>query len=91
MAPGAHRQCVDQLHLCAHGQPPRPGGPSFAVAPDGEVLVETTDPVALVEIDPTRVESARSGYPGYLAAPSDLYTAGWSQIPPKAAHQPPGG
>jgi len=66
------------------------GGPSFAVAPDGEVLVETTDPIAVVEIDPARVETARTGYPGYLAAPSDLYTRGWSDIPPKAAHQSPG-
>ena len=37
------------------------GGPSFAVAPDGEVLVETTDPIAVVEIDPARVETARTG------------------------------
>ena len=66
------------------------GGPSFAVAPDGEVLVETTDPIAILEIDPARVETARSGYPGYLAAPSDLYTRGWSDIAPKAAHQSPG-
>jgi predicted amidohydrolase len=65
------------------------GGPSFAVAPTGEVLLETTDPVAVVDIDRSLVDTARAAYPGYLALPSDLYTRGWSDLPPKAAHQPP--
>jgi len=67
------------------------GGPSFAVAPTGEVLAESTDPVVVVEIDPGLVDKARCDYPGYLAAPSDLYARGWSDIPPKAAHEPPRG
>ena len=56
------------------------GGPSFAVAPTGEVLVETTDTVALVTIDPAVVDVARRSYPGYLATRSDLYAAGWQQV-----------
>jgi N-carbamoylputrescine amidase len=67
------------------------GGPSFAVAPTGEILAESTDPVVVVEIDTGLVDKARSDYPGYLAAPSDLYARGWSGIPAKAAHEPPRG
>ena len=52
------------------------GGPSIAVAPDGEVLMETTDPVAIVSIDRSVVHQARRDYPGYLAIPSDLYATG---------------
>lgn len=54
------------------------GGASIAVAPDGEVLVETTDPVAVVTLDRARVEQARKDYPGYLAIRADLYAAGWA-------------
>jgi hypothetical protein len=56
------------------------GGPSFAVAPTGDVLVETTDTVALVAIDRALVAVARRSYPGYLATRSDLYAAGWTQV-----------
>ena len=56
------------------------GGPSFAVAPTGEVLVESTDTVVLVTIDRTVVEAARGRYPGYLATRADLYAEGWRQI-----------
>jgi predicted amidohydrolase len=60
------------------------GGASIAVAPDGEILVETTDPVSVVTIDRARVEQARKDYPGYLAVRADLYAAGWAA----AAAQP---
>ena len=53
------------------------GGPSLAVAPDGEVVVETNAPLALVELDPTRLERARKGYPGYLRVRPDLYAEAW--------------
>jgi len=56
------------------------GGPSFAVAPTGEVLVETTDPIAIVTIDRRVVEQARARYPGYLATRADLYAEGWRQV-----------
>lgn len=58
------------------------GGPSFAVAPTGEVLAETTDPMALVTIDKAVVAQARARYPGYLATRSDLYAEGWRQVRP---------
>jgi predicted amidohydrolase len=56
------------------------GGPSFAVAPTGEVLVETTDTVAIVTLDRSVVKRARARYPGYLATRADLYAEGWRQV-----------
>lgn len=56
------------------------GGPSFAVAPTGEVLVETTEPMALATLDRQTVAAARKRYPGYLATRADLYADGWRQI-----------
>lgn len=56
------------------------GGPSFAVAPTGEVLAETTDTVALVTLATDVVTQARGKYPGYLATRSDLYAEGWRQV-----------
>jgi predicted amidohydrolase len=56
------------------------GGPSFAVAPTGEVLVETTEPIALVTLHRTVVEGARRRYPGYLATRADLYAEGWKRV-----------
>lgn len=56
------------------------GGPSIAVAPTGEVLVETTDPLAVVTIDRAVVVRTRGRYPGYLATRADLYADGWRQV-----------
>ena len=56
------------------------GGPSFAVAPTGDVLTETTDSLALVAVDRAVVAAARRAYPGYLATRSDLYAEGWKKI-----------
>lgn len=56
------------------------GGPSFAVAPTGEVLAETTEPIALVMLRRTVVEEARRGYPGYLATRADLYAEAWKRV-----------
>jgi len=53
------------------------GGPSIAVAPSGEVLVETTEPVAVVTLERAAVEQARRDYPGYLPVRADLYVEGW--------------
>jgi predicted amidohydrolase len=58
----------------------RLGGPSFAVAPTGDVLAETTDPVVLVALDRTVIVSAKQRYPGYLATRADLYAEGWKQV-----------
>jgi predicted amidohydrolase len=56
------------------------GGPSFAVAPTGEVIVETTDAMTLVELDRAVVTRARQRYPGYLATRADLYAEGWRLV-----------
>jgi predicted amidohydrolase len=56
------------------------GGPSFAVAPTGEVLVETTDPLAVVTVERAVVAHARTKYPGYLATRADLYALGWQRV-----------
>ena len=60
------------------------GGPSVVLAPDGDVVLETTDPVATVEIDPERVERARAAYPGYLSVRSEIYREGWARVADRA-------
>ncbi len=56
------------------------GGPSVAVAPDGEVLVETTDRLALATIQADAVARARVAYPGYLPIRARLYADAWRDI-----------
>jgi predicted amidohydrolase len=56
------------------------GGPSIAVAPTGEVLVETTAPIAVVTLHRSVVEQARQRYPGYLATRADLFAEGWKRV-----------
>jgi predicted amidohydrolase len=56
------------------------GGPSLAIAPDGTVLLETTDPVGVVKLERAVVEAARAEYPGYLDVRASLYAQGWDQV-----------
>lgn len=56
------------------------GGPSIAVAPDGEVLVESTEPLAIVTLDSERIARARRRYPGYLPVRADLYAEAWARV-----------
>jgi len=56
------------------------GGPSVAVDPRGDVILETTDRMALVTIDAEAVEDARLGYPGYLPIRARLYADAWDAI-----------
>lgn len=56
------------------------GGPSVAIGPDGEVLLETTERLAVVDVDRRTVREARQEYPGYLSARADLYALGWSRL-----------
>jgi predicted amidohydrolase len=56
------------------------GGPSFAVAPSGEVLIETTERMALVTLHRTVIEEATRRYPGYLPIRADLYAEGWTHV-----------
>lgn len=56
------------------------GGPSIAIDPGGRVLLESTDPVAVVTLDRAVVAAARAEYPGYLTRFPDLYAAGWRRL-----------
>jgi predicted amidohydrolase len=60
-----------------HGVPL--GGPSFVAAPDGTVLLETNDSLALVTLERSAVHAARRGYPGYLTVRPELYARAWEQ------------
>jgi N-carbamoylputrescine amidase len=55
------------------------GGASFAVSPEDEVLLETTDPVGLVTVEHAVVERARRHYPGYLDVRTRLYAGAWTE------------
>ncbi|MFO0633384.1 MAG: carbon-nitrogen hydrolase family protein [Nannocystaceae bacterium] len=57
------------------------GGPSCVVAPDGTVVLESTETIALATIDDAAVAQAQAQYPGYLPLRSDLYAAAWAKVP----------
>jgi predicted amidohydrolase len=61
-----------------HGVPI--GGPSVVIAPDGEVLLETTAPLEVISVEHGRVVHARREYPGYLPVRAGLYAQGWRQV-----------
>jgi hypothetical protein len=50
------------------------------VDPRGEVVVETTDRVALATIDAAAVLGSRKRYPGYLPIRARLYGDAWTEI-----------
>jgi predicted amidohydrolase len=56
------------------------GGPSLGIGPDGSVLAETTEPVAVVDLDRTTLRRCRVDYPGYLRRFPSLYADGWRDI-----------
>jgi predicted amidohydrolase len=56
------------------------GGPSFAVAPNGEVLAESTERMILITLDRNVLDQVRRGYPGYLPVRADLYAEGWKSV-----------
>jgi deaminated glutathione amidase len=56
------------------------GGPSIAVDPNGTVLLETTDQVAIVTVESRVVSAARIAYPGYLPIRARLYADAWREI-----------
>jgi predicted amidohydrolase len=59
------------------------GGPSVAVDPNGKVLVETTDPLAVLSVDTNVVADARQRYPGYLPVRARLYADAWQRLADK--------
>jgi len=56
------------------------GGPSVAIDPNGNVLLETTDQMAIVTLDAKVVTDARRAYPGYLPVRARLYADAWDEI-----------
>ncbi|MXW83651.1 MAG: carbon-nitrogen hydrolase family protein [Rhodothermaceae bacterium] len=56
------------------------GGPSLVVNPMGEVLLETTDRIAVTTLNLSAVEDARQSYPGYLVWAAKMYVAGWAEV-----------
>jgi predicted amidohydrolase len=56
------------------------GGSSMAIAPDGEILLETTDPMALVTLSRGKVAEAKVNYPGYLRVFPEIYAEGWRRV-----------
>ena len=56
------------------------GGPSIAIAPSGDVLSETTEPVSVVELWRTVVEEAQIEYPGYLTRFPRMYADAWGHF-----------
>lgn len=53
------------------------GGPSLAIGPSGDVLLETTDPVAAVTLERAALDTGRAAYPGYLDVRADVYENAW--------------
>ena len=53
------------------------GGPSLVIDPNGELLVETSNPVAVVRLDESVLAVARQRYPGYLRTNGALYAKAW--------------
>jgi predicted amidohydrolase len=56
------------------------GGPSIAVDPAANVMVETTDTLALVTLDAAAITAAKVRYPGYLPVRARLYADAWADI-----------
>ena len=56
------------------------GSPSIAIAPDGTVLAETTEPISTVVLERATVAAARADYPGYLAVRADVYARAWADV-----------
>jgi N-carbamoylputrescine amidase len=56
------------------------GGPSVAFDPNGDPMVETTDPIALVTLEADVVIRARQRYPGYLPTRARLYADAWDEV-----------
>jgi predicted amidohydrolase len=67
------------------------GGPSFAVGPDGEVILETTEPLALVTLERAAVARAQADYPGYLALRPAVYADAWDAASRGIASEGPSG
>lgn len=57
------------------------GGPSCAIAPDGTIVFESSEMLAIATVDAAAVTQAETDYPGYLPLRTDLYAAAWARAP----------
>lgn len=57
------------------------GGPSIAISPRGEVLVESDEAMSIVTCERSVIDDARTRYPGYLAIKSGMYADAWRDTP----------
>ena len=56
------------------------GGPSIAVDPGANVILETTDTLGMVTLDAETIRKAKVAYPGYLPTRAALYADAWDEI-----------
>jgi len=56
------------------------GGPSIVVAPNSEIIVQTTETVAIADLSHHAIQQARRAYPGYLPVRGELYARAWREI-----------
>ncbi|MGH2356729.1 MAG: carbon-nitrogen hydrolase family protein [Candidatus Limnocylindria bacterium] len=56
------------------------GGPSVAIDPNGQVLLETVEPLGIVTLESRVVAEARHAYPGYLPVRARLYADAWAEV-----------
>lgn len=56
------------------------GGPSLVIAPTGEVIAETEEPLKVVKLERRVVQAAAREYPGYLKRFPRLYAEGWGRL-----------
>lgn len=56
------------------------GGPSVAIDPSANVMVETTDTLGLVTLDMAAIKRAKTNYPGYLPVRARLYADAWADV-----------
>jgi predicted amidohydrolase len=56
------------------------GGPSIAISPTSEVLLETTERLSVVSLSRKVLEAARVDYPGYLETYPELYARAWKAV-----------
>ena len=56
------------------------GSPSLIIAPCGEVLVESVEPLTMILLDRDTVAAARESFPGYLDVRADLYGKTWGSL-----------
>ncbi len=58
------------------------GGPSIAISPTSEVVLESSEGLSVVTLRRSVLEAARADYPGYLETYPELYARAWRALDP---------